>query len=299
MTNAMMNEHATARALYPERLPTAKTPQQRAYFTRGYCKFEALAPQGLIDDLLETFERVVIPHAGPILRHNGLKQSHELINGRMVMPMVHLHDPQQTAGLEAFAEASLALFTCDALRDAMRSLTGEMMRLEQSLFYDLCPDPVSSPHHDGIYVDSVPFGHLVAAWIALEDIHPEAGRLFFLPWDATPPLPQFSRADVFDTDVYKKTMRDIVAPLPDKIDAPAMKKGDVLMWNSRIIHGGMPATNRAVTRRSLAGHFIPHRMQAGNIFGDAYFSGGFERNGVFVRSAHVRARDEKSGPAIR
>jgi phytanoyl-CoA hydroxylase len=48
--------------------------------------------------------------------------------------------------------------------------------------------------------------------------------------------------------------------------APAMKKGDVLFWNSRTIHGSLPTQDEKFSRRSLTAHYMPSEYTFGNIF---------------------------------
>jgi len=47
--------------------------------------------------------------------------------------------------------------------------------------------------------------------------------------------------------------------------APALKKGDIFFWGSRVIHGSIAGTNNNLRRRSIAAHFVPEGMKAGNL----------------------------------
>ena len=38
------------------------------------------------------------------------------------------------------------------------------------------------------------------------------------------------------------------------------KKGDVLIWSADLAHGGSPATDPSLTRKSLVGHYCPDRV---------------------------------------
>jgi phytanoyl-CoA hydroxylase len=51
-----------------------------------------------------------------------------------------------------------------------------------------------------------------------------------------------------------------------EVVAPALKKGDVLFWNSRTIHGSLPTIDRSFSRKSLTAHYIPSHFQFGNLF---------------------------------
>jgi phytanoyl-CoA hydroxylase len=52
----------------------------------------------------------------------------------------------------------------------------------------------------------------------------------------------------------------------EDIVAPAMKKGDVLFWNSRLIHGALPTRDPSFSRKSLTAHYLPAHLAFGNLF---------------------------------
>jgi hypothetical protein len=47
--------------------------------------------------------------------------------------------------------------------------------------------------------------------------------------------------------------------------APALKKGDIFFWGSRIVHGSTPGINPNLRRKSLAAHFVPKGFRFGNL----------------------------------
>lgn len=292
--------HAKRGALYPERLDGSNTPEQAQYFRHGFCKFDSLAPQDALAAAIKAYRECLLPFEGGILRHNNRLEPHVLRNGHFTMPLLNPHDPTQTPGLESFALAVCNLLTCAPVRSALESLSGQPMRLEQSLFYDHCPEPISIPHQDGIYLDSIPFGHMVCIWIALEDIPADAGALFFLPWEYTPVTPDEQKhltiEEVFHTSQYKDAMWRMIDPLREYFVTPPMRRGDVLMWNSRIIHGGTEPQNRARSRMNVAGHYIPTAMKAGTVFGDEYVVPMVMANGMPVRSGRILAKNEPPRP---
>lgn len=119
-------------------------------------------------------------------------------------------------------------------------------------------------HSDSIHMTTYPLGYLIAAWIALEDIHPDSGPLFYYPGSHKLPYilnedfgnisNQFSLGNKSYTD-YEEVMRDIIEKekLEPKVFLP--KKGDVLVWHANLIHGGMPVINPSLTRKSMVIHF--------------------------------------------
>jgi ectoine hydroxylase len=119
-------------------------------------------------------------------------------------------------------------------------------------------------HSDSIHMTTYPLGYLIAAWIALEDIHPDSGPLFYYPGSHKLPYllnddfenysTRFKLGKKEYTD-YEDLVEDILSknPLEKKIFLP--KKGDVLIWHANLIHGGIPVTNPDLTRKSMVIHY--------------------------------------------
>lgn len=119
-------------------------------------------------------------------------------------------------------------------------------------------------HSDSIHMTTYPLGYLIAAWIALEDIHPDSGPLFYYPGSHKLPYllnddfenysTRFKLGKKEYTD-YEDLVEDILLknPFEKKIFLP--KKGDVLIWHANLIHGGMPVTNPDLTRKSMVIHY--------------------------------------------
>jgi phytanoyl-CoA hydroxylase len=134
------------------------------------------------------------------------------------------------------------------------------------------------PHQDCWYLDSVPNGHLLAAWIALEDIEEAAGRFYVLPKTTTVDL--HSDTPNLRHSQWLARMRDYVTANQDQLYAPALKKGDVLFWNSHTIHGALPTVNPKYSRKSLTAHYLPGEYAFGNLFVQKDFIKYKEFNGI-------------------
>ncbi len=119
-------------------------------------------------------------------------------------------------------------------------------------------------HSDSIHMTTYPLGYLIATWIALEDIHPDSGPLFYYP--GSHKLPYLLNDDFKNYSTkfmlgnkkysdYEDVIEDILkkSDFEKKIFLP--KKGDVLIWHANLIHGGMPVVNPALTRKSMVIHY--------------------------------------------
>lgn len=273
--------------LYPGRAATS--PAEENYLRDGFCVMAGLAPIDQIDNVLAAYQSHVIPFEGQILRANCKTERNEITpEGHVTMPFLNPHDEYQTPELAPFARTVTRLLAAPPIREALMGLMGEEPRLEQSMLFDRSPDPPTRAHQDAVYIDSLPSGHLIAAWIALEDIHPDAGPLYFLPWAETPELPHFTHDDVFKNDIYMPAIDHLIEGLKDRLVAPPMKKGDVLLWNSRVIHGAHWPRDWRLSRKSLACHYTPRSLGVGNTMGDVFNTPYVMAEGMMVRSGRIR-----------
>ena len=130
-------------------------------------------------------------------------------------------------------------------------------------------------HQDGYLNPDSNKDHYVAAWIALDDIHPDAGPFEFIPGshrkygairhdlmlDALEPHERGSdwpwHSERLLTPMFEALMaRDRV--IPARFYAT---KGDVLLWHSRLLHRGSAPKDTTLERRALIAHYsgIHHR----------------------------------------
>ncbi|PCJ82801.1 MAG: phytanoyl-CoA dioxygenase [Flavobacteriales bacterium] len=120
-------------------------------------------------------------------------------------------------------------------------------------------------HSDSIHMTTEPLGYLIAIWVALEDIHPDSGPVFYHP--ASHKLPYVMNND-FETgntafavgDNYYENYTDYIEKIVAEKQLPkeefVAKKGDVLVWHANLLHGGSPVKNKALTRKSLVVHYF-------------------------------------------
>lgn len=256
----------------------------RAKFSQeGWIVGTGLVPAPVVDPLGEAIEQRLKPYRGELLRQSNLWEIHRQdADGHIENPLLQCHIPEMLPGLEDVAEQILAMGTQEELRRALTELMGgRAPRLVQSMLFD--KSPATPPHQDGVYLDSLPPGHLIAAWIALEDIHPHSGPLYVLPKSRTPALPPADHESVYIRQTY---MADIARAMEDHRQhcvTPALKKGDALFWRSDIIHGAHHPINPRLSRRALALHFVPEGYEFGNSLGDVRHPQFKTVNGMAVK----------------
>jgi phytanoyl-CoA hydroxylase len=116
-----------------------------------------------------------------------------------------------------------------------------------------------SLHIDSHYMTPFTPGHLVATWMALEDVDPRAGPLFYYPGSHLIPLYHFrdgtrhATAEEFpDWAAYIK--RELEKRQLDKKTFLA-RKGDVFIYHSDLVHGGSEIRDQTKKRKSLVCHY--------------------------------------------
>lgn len=126
-------------------------------------------------------------------------------------------------------------------------------------------------HQDTAYVvvDAQPM-HLIASWIAMEDIRAGSGELVYYLGGHR--IPEYAYADGTSKhwnperdgnpphDAHLRHLREQAAKLGYREERFLARKGDVLFWHADLPHGGGPITMPG-TRRSLVTHYCPVGLQ--------------------------------------
>jgi ectoine hydroxylase len=119
-------------------------------------------------------------------------------------------------------------------------------------------------HSDSIHMTTYPLGYLIAAWIALEDIHPDSGPLFYyrgshqLPYLLNDDFENYStglKLGNREYSDYEDLTEEILSQQQFAKEVFLPKKGDVLIWHANLIHGGSPVINPSLTRKSMVVHY--------------------------------------------
>lgn len=131
-------------------------------------------------------------------------------------------------------------------------------------------------HQDGYLNPDSNLDWYVAVWIALDDIHPDAGPFEFVPGshrrfgiirnqkmlaalepeERGPAWPKHSERIL--TPIFEDAIEQFEVSPPQQFIA---KKGDVLFWHPRLLHRGSDPRNPVIERRALIAHYsgIHHR----------------------------------------
>ena len=120
-----------------------------------------------------------------------------------------------------------------------------------------------APHADTIHFDSEPPGFMCGVWLALEDVHPDAGPLVYYPGSHRLPVltfqdvgaqPRAGRRSAYPA-LYEPAIAARIADHGIVAERALLKKGQAFVWSANLVHGGSPVADPSRTRRSLVTHY--------------------------------------------
>jgi len=120
-------------------------------------------------------------------------------------------------------------------------------------------------HSDTIHFNSEPFGLLCGVWVALENVEISQGPLIFYPKSHKLPEMNFEHLDfkMHDTQqhhlVYKSYSEELTNMMKDRGYLPklgVMKKGQAIIWEANLVHGGLFQSNQSLSRYSQVTHYF-------------------------------------------
>jgi hypothetical protein len=227
----------------------------------GYCLLRPEFSAGLLDELVADVDAlwreqppdVAYARQGLLTRFSGADAAARLPGCRI-------------ADLHTWSQAARSLYLDATLARFVELAFGEPAIATQSLFFEWgSQQPL---HRDPMHVQMTRPAHLLAAWIALEDISEESGPLLYIPGSHRLPYYQFAPGQFVHDD-----RRDGVAGLRcaeawDRARCAEAglsaerflaKKGDVLLWHHSLLHGGSLPVDPPPTRKSFVVHYSTQR----------------------------------------
>lgn len=238
----------------------AAAEARRYYAANGYVIFRSLYPARSCDTIRRLWDEEVKPYDGYIYRQSsaGKAETHvKNSTGWIMNPILNLQsvDPGRFPQFRDFATREI--LARQELQRAFAVLLNEAPKVVQSMYFE--GNSATWEHQDTYYLDSEVVGEMAAAWIALEDIAPRAGRFFICPGSHKIRLDDHSLYNniAVNHDAYIRSVVDQIRARKLEIRAPVLYKGDVLFWNSMTIHGSLDSQDPAHARSSITCHAIP------------------------------------------
>lgn len=166
------------------------------------------------------------------------------------------------ADLHEYSDAALELYLHPQIFRYVDLIFEEPGVATQSLYFEWGSQ--QALHRDPIHVRMNPPSALVAAWIALEDIRPGSGELFYVPGSHRLPYFEFAPGRFFfdhredAPERAREAERWDLERCAEKGLAPEplhCRRGECLFWHHSLLHGGGELTDRELTRKSFVVHY--------------------------------------------
>lgn len=231
----------------------------RSYYDReGYVVVRGLMPADLCDRARAAFEQEVKPYSGYIYRQATSNPERNVMtdHGFMINSIQNVQSMNRKRFGNFRAEA-LEVLTHKNLQRTAEIILGEPGKIVQTMYFE--GNKGTWAHQDSYYLDAAEIGRMTGAWIAVEDIAPGAGRFYVYPRSHL--IDVARHGGDFDIAFHHDRYKDLVLKIIDENSlecrAPAMRKGDVLFWAAKTIHGSLETTQPEYSRSSFTAHIIP------------------------------------------
>jgi len=118
-------------------------------------------------------------------------------------------------------------------------------------------------HSDSIHFSSIPERFMCGVWLAMEDVHADAGPLTYLPGSHKWPIlsnamigRRGSESDREYAQVpFETAWNALIAQSNTKQEVFLARKGQALIWAANLLHGGSPQHDPKLTRWSQVTHY--------------------------------------------
>ncbi len=232
-----------------------------SYQEQGFVLIRTLLSDEALAPFIQAYQQEVVPSKQKLYRQNTNNyEKNRLTEAGYVAQS--FFDILSYPHFPSFKPAALDLLFNSALLSALSEINGHAQHnLMQTALFDANTE--TQAHQDWWYADSIPSGHMIGAWIALEDIAEEAGRFYVVSGSHKVTL----HGRNMRHSEWRKKLDAYVSANADCLVAPALKKGDVLFFNAGVIHGALPTKDPQFSRKSLVGHYMPSHMTYGSLFG--------------------------------
>ncbi len=233
----------------------------QTYKSQGFVLIRQLLSEDILEPFIAAYQQEVVPSKQKLYRQNSNNYERNRITDAGYVAQ-SFFDILSYPHFPDFKATALDLLFNSTVLSAISGINGHRQHnVMQTALFDANTE--TPAHQDWWYADSVPSGHMIGAWIALEDIPEAAGRFYVVSGSHKVTL----HKQKMRHSEWRKKLDAYVEENLDCLVAPALKKGDVLFFNAGIIHGALPTQDPQFSRKSLVGHYMPSHMTYGSIFG--------------------------------
>jgi len=215
---------------------------RRDFAEKGYVTFKPNWAEGVLDSA-QAFTQHVLERCAP---NNGT-------------PALDCRDYHQDRFTDQASVKALAL-NPDVLA-VLAVLHGRDPFPFQTLNYP--KTSLARTHSDYVHFAAHPLPLMAAVWVAIIDVHPDAGPVFY--YEGSHRLPPFNMQDFGLDDRTKGPLnypkyQDIMAAYMKKLGyeyrEAVIPRGHVFIWSANLVHGGPPAKIPSLPRHSQVTHYF-------------------------------------------
>lgn len=237
-----------------------ETPEEirQFYMEHGFVVRRNVIPGEVCDRVRQAFMKEVKSHKGFFYRQaSGLAEKHKFTDHNFMLNAIMNIQDLDKKQFGSFQELGVKILTHPNIRTVLNALIQSEAIVAQTMYFE--GNPATWPHQDKDYLDATQPGAMVAAWVALEDIQPGAGRFYVYPGSHKLDIEKLGRNlnIMLDRDAYIKLVKDTIIKNKLECCAPALKKGDVMFWHGKTIHGSLATTQPEYSRSSFTAHYMP------------------------------------------
>lgn len=118
-------------------------------------------------------------------------------------------------------------------------------------------------HTDAVHFSSLPERFMCGVWLAMEDVSPEAGPLFYVPGSHRWPILNngligrrgFGSTAASAQEPFEPVWRALCEAHGAAQEVFLARKGQALIWSANLLHGGSHQTDPTLTRWSQVTHY--------------------------------------------
>jgi len=227
----------------------------------GFVVLEKAIPEEQIDSLWKEIEHTIDNHdqynmTALVYQFNNTKDTAiknvPVDKLRSIGARINEYHNPSTKAKEVVTHPNLALF--------LKAIFDSQVSVYQSLIFRYGSQ--QDTHQDFPWVTPTIPSHLAASWIAMEDVSPDSGPLYYYPGSHNVKKFNFGNGilyrhgeSVFGPKLFGKYLDWRCKKEGLVKETLFIKKGDVLIWHSALAHGGHRINNPKQTRKSLVCHY--------------------------------------------
>jgi ectoine hydroxylase-related dioxygenase (phytanoyl-CoA dioxygenase family) len=233
----------------------------RHWIAHGYVILEQGVDPAVCDRLRADLDGAFADGDERLLMHSPAQEDYEPLRAGIDSERARVVD------VYAFYESARDALFSGPIARFLETIFEDPPLLFQSLTFE--KGSQQQMHQDTMFVITSSPLEFAASWIALEDIQPGSGELMYL--DGSHRVPEYLFSGKYkhwnakrDGPEGEREWRSQLQGNAERMGLQERtflpKKGDVLIWSADLAHGGSPATDPSLTRKSLVGHYCPDRV---------------------------------------